>query len=109
MSTLDLLTPLEVSARLKVCLKTVYNMLNSGTLQPRRLPGLRAVRVHPDDLEKLIEDAKCQSGSMKKANTKSSLAKGDAEFIEFCQKGRQGNKPRKQKTSSGEKSLEPTS
>ena len=104
-----LLTPLQVSLTLGVCLKTVYNMLNSGTLQPRRIPGIRAVRVHPDDLTKLIEDSACQSRLTKGAATKSSLAKGDAEYIEFCQKEPRGRKQSGRKTTSGEKSLEPTS
>lgn len=104
-----LLTPKYVADTLGVCLKTVYNMLHSGTLQPRRLPGIRAVRIHPDDLNKLIEDAACQPSLTRKASTKSSLAKGDGAFIEFCRKGRAEPKPRKSKEGSGEKSLEPTS
>jgi excisionase family DNA binding protein len=40
---------------LAVSRRSVFRMLESGTLKPVRLPGVRAVRVDLRDLERLVE------------------------------------------------------
>lgn len=99
-----LLTPHDVADRLRVCLKTAYNILNSGAVPVVTLG--RALRVDESDLDRYIEERKkCRQSSPRKAATKSSLAKGDTEYMKFCQQGRRAPKPKNGKRSSDVKYL----
>lgn len=108
-NTPNTLTAQDVADRLGVCLKTAYNILNSGAFRLVRIPGVRALRVDEDDFNRTVEGWKCRPSSTRKASTNLSLAKGDAEFIAFCQKGRRTGKQSKKKPSCDVKYLIPTS
>lgn len=55
-----LLTKQEVAERLKLSLRTVHSLIETGALPAVRL-GERAVRITPDDLERFIEEKRVRS------------------------------------------------
>jgi len=52
---MELLTTEDVAAALKVPIYTVQRVIRLGYLKCSRLPGVKGVRVHPDDFNDYLE------------------------------------------------------
>ena len=53
----ELLTAQQVSDRLQIHIMTVYKLIQKGTLQAMRVPGV-GLRVKAEELEKLLDQTK---------------------------------------------------
>jgi excisionase family DNA binding protein len=100
------LTPLQVAEDLKVCRRTVYNLMSSGKLAYFMVG--RQKRIEESELLRFKQEGPCRS-SKSKGSGKYQVPKGESDFIAFCQKGRRKQTLQNSKESSGVRFLIPRS
>src|SRR5687767_8500240 len=101
-----MLTIKQVAERLNCSERSVRQLIYDGKLKAVRLAG---IRIDPVDLDKAIEDSKCQRKRTPMDDSRLPFSRGDDEFTEFCRAEPQRPRRRRLKGRSGKTSSTPTS